>query len=616
MKFDSSQAVKGAQACADMVGVMKGFRQFADANNLAGLPDFTKGQYSSSGVLTRGFNDQGQALLNAFDMHAAALTDMAEYFRAAGRTYAHTENQSKDVFDKLADVSIPKSATNLGLTAPKDIDDFTDKVDFDDDVKGPWKDKKTAPLAIHLENKDNQSWSDLYHLGKNIYDSINPYYYAGEAWKYLAGQVDTRVGEFNNKIQALDWTGAGAGGAKEAAAQYANDLKPLVETMKEVAVNLRYASQWMGDTMVDMPDHEKQDTGSCSDDDLDEKRDDFQDDYLKGVQNCASVMAVVPSPTAAPAPDKPTPPDDKKTPPGDKKTPPDDKQTPPDDKQTPPGDRKTPSGGGSPSGSGGGGSASPGGNAKTPNIPPLENKPNPDGSKPNGTKPDGTNPNGTKPDGTNPNGSNPNGSNGNAGQRQGSSGGSSGGSDMSQLTSALSTLMSGASTLAQQLPTILQQLQSLQSTDLSTLANVLGVPEDKLTTAFTAIEKDPAKLAQLNQLLGLSGTPTPTAGLPGDTTPMGGVAPAPAVGVVSAIPAAAVTNSPLAGLTNLFGGLAGVGADHVEPLVGVAAAPAEPVAVTATASATADPVPEQVDFIRALGHTVGTAVEGNPVVEA
>ncbi|MGV9837609.1 hypothetical protein ACWDUL_25895, partial [Nocardia niigatensis] len=111
-------------------------------------------------------------------------------------------------------------------------------------------------------------------------------------------------------------------------------------------------------------------------------------------------------------------------------------------------------------------------------------------------------------------------------------------------------------------------------------------------------------------------TPTPTAGLPDGTTPLGGVTPAPAAGVASAIPAAAVTNSPLAGLTNLFGGLAGLDGDHVQPLVGVAAAPSEPVPVTTTTGAAADPVPEQVDFIRALGNTLGSPVEGNPVVEA
>ncbi|MGW4249582.1 hypothetical protein ACWELQ_44705, partial [Nocardia sp. NPDC004722] len=503
LEFDPTAAAQGAGYCSDLIGQLLALKKIAEGAGLDSLKDI--GTLSSGKLLTHAFNQSGTALINDFDAHVAVLTDMGDTFYQAGRAYLMADDGNADRFKEI---TMPTKATDLNSKPPgaKDPNDIDDSVHMSDDLKKFRDDKAKAKVGIepHLEGKKSLSWGDMYNLGVSM--DPGPYATAGETWKWLSEQTDKYIGDFQNNVQTLDGTwkstlpGSGSDAAQAAVKQYCADLGPFVETMKTTGDLLNFTSTWMTSTQENMPYQEEE--PDCADPDTDDYRDKWNHVYHDPLGDTAATVPKLAVPTPLPTPTKPTTDGTKPTTDGTKPTTDGTKPTTDGTKPTTDGTKPTTDGtkpttdgtkptndgskdtGGSHSG-GGGGDGSGGGTAsqyKAPNVPPLENKPdpnaakpngsNPNGTNPNGTNPNGTNPNGTNPNGTNPSGTNPNGTNPNSSVPQaGTASGSSGsGSDMSQLTSVLSSLMSGVttgiSTVAQQLPSILQALESMHSTDL------------------------------------------------------------------------------------------------------------------------------------------------------
>ncbi|GAB0106452.1 hypothetical protein JMUB6875_54370 [Nocardia sp. JMUB6875] len=604
LQFEPEAAKTGMNKSADMIQAMLAYKNAVGALGLDKLPAI--GSELAGKNLAEGLSRRGTELQTIFDQHIDILTGMMDTFQAAGEAYRYADGVSKEQLDKVAgtikglgDIKVPTTASNEGL-GPKQgyrlgmLDQHPDD-DFPGSLKD-WKEKHGKDGKFHDDvycpwrNGQEMQWEDLIRLGNSI--NPDPYVWGSEDYKTLADKIKTRVSTFVGEIESLgnSWRGAGSQAAREAVRNYAKDIQPLLDQMGTMSQLLDYTSKWMAWTRSTMP--KKKEDKACTDD-LGNYRRYYERDYMHPGQNTQACIPIMPAPKM----DAPKPPEKPKDKPEDK---PKDK---PEDK---PKDHPHNNGGGGNNNNGGGANQQHPNQQKHDKTDPNKKHPNqqhpnqqnpnqqhPNQQHPNQQNPNGTNPNGTNPNGTNPNGSNPNQGNPNTGQRQGSSGGS----DMSQLTSALSTLMSGASTLAQQLPTLLQQLQSLQSTDLSALATALGVPEDKLTTAFTAIEKDPTKLAQLGQLLGVTaGTDVPQPVDPvvqarSETVPVDG-----------AVRAGQAPGTP--GFTNLF--RTGLGAEIAPPPGTPLGAPEG--AMVATASSGAEPVAAPVDFVRTLEHGIEQAL--------
>ncbi|MFE2995169.1 hypothetical protein ACFXG4_09190 [Nocardia sp. NPDC059246] len=623
----------------------------------AGLESLEKiGTLTSGGLMTNAFNAAGKTLFDVLDTHVAILTDMGKTFEAAGRAYLSADHASADNF-RYQNTPMPTTARDLGLKPPgkKSADDVDDDTDLPDDLNKFKKDtgKAKQGVDVSIEHKEWLGWKDLYDLGQAM--KPGPYASAGDMWKWVGDQIERHASDFHNNIVGLSgsWSSpndtGGVQAAQNAVKTYVTDLGAIADVVKTTGELLNYTANWMKCTAECMPQTPKEPPHCRSQ--MGDYRDEWQQTYHDPLQDTAATLPVICSPTMLP-PQKPS--DDKggkdnggKDNGGKDNGGKDNGGKDNGGKDNTGGDNggKDNTGGANTGGANAGGANTGGANTggantgsqyKPPNIPPLQNTPdphaaNPAGSNPNGTNPSGQNPNGANPSGTNPNSGVPGTSVPQASNT--SSGGSSGQDGLSSIAGMLSSLASAGSTGLQglsSLGTTLQQLQSALGTgDIAKLAEALGVPQDTVTNALTALEGSPDKLNELKQLLGLpTDTAQPAAALPGDTTPAGGAAIAPASGQVVATPSIPGGVPPLTpggvlplapgalpfapeepSFTNLFS-RAGLDGELAQPVLGVAAAPA---AAVMTEGVTAGAEPAPVDFVDSLAHTLEAHA---PVIES
>ncbi|WP_162958604.1 hypothetical protein [Nocardia yunnanensis] len=635
LQFDPKDAQTAINATSTLLASMRAYQKAVSDFKLDSLPDIS---FLGSGqALTSGLNRRGIELKTALGTHVDILTAMIDTFREASKAYRYADGVSADQL-KAAESNIkwatdfptPTNAADLDIN-PKTYRSgaFSQFPELPKDLKNWAKDdhKTKDKYPINWESKD-QDWDTLIKLHNTL--NGDPYAFAGEDYAQLASKIDSKSKAFVNTIEGLanSWLGAGGKAARDAVNKYANDLQPLVDTMNTMSSLLTWTGSWVAYCKDAMPSKKHDswyDSWPWGDSDLSSYRKKFGWYYLEPGKDTQSVLPVMPGPQVD-APTPPNPGDKPPAPPGDTPTaPPADKPTAPPG--SPAGDKPSAPSGGQPTGSPSGKPKTPGESPQGQNHPqgqnpndqpkkhdqhdkPKNDKNHPNGQSPNGQKPNGQNPNGQTPNGQSPNSQYPNGQNPNGNPNpnsgypntstpQTTSSGATGGSDTSQLTSALTSLMtgmtSGISTLSQQLPTLLQQLQSAtQTTDTAALAHLFGVPEDKVTSAFAAVEKDPAKLAQLGQLLGLTSTAdTPMAGIPAtevrsEALPVGTDGQSRATGQAAGTPA----------FTNLF--RTGLGAELATPI-------GTPEGAMVASAAGAEPVDVPVDFVRTLEHGLDQA---------
>ncbi|MFJ4650433.1 WXG100 family type VII secretion target [Nocardia sp. NPDC088792] len=317
LRFTADAAEKGARAAADLVGELLAFRKILVDNRLDHIDQI--GSQPSGLLLAQAFTDRGSALRDVVDIHTHVLTDMADTFRAAGKNYLAAENASKSEFDKLDSIAVPTTPGDLGA-APPSVQ-AVGGGDFPDAVKNFAGTKET--ITIHVESKESRLWRPLYDLGQAM--KPDPIAEAGSIWKWIAGQLSDRLGDYTNTVSTLtnDWQGTGSAAAQAAVEQYAADAQPLVDAMSAIGANLTYTSEWMFDTARMMPHSAEPPpdqpgvympgyavhAGTSSVAALNTYREHYDKYYATGVKNSASVLPVVPGPKVKdPVPPTPNPP--------------------------------------------------------------------------------------------------------------------------------------------------------------------------------------------------------------------------------------------------------------------------------------------------------------------
>ncbi|MFJ1458170.1 hypothetical protein [Nocardia sp. N2S4-5] len=99
LQFDPKDAVKGAQAAADLVGELLALAKMVSDNKLDHMDPF--GSLFSGRELSGAFNTKGARLHSILENHAKIVTDMGDTFVAAGKKYASTDTGSGAEFAKL-----------------------------------------------------------------------------------------------------------------------------------------------------------------------------------------------------------------------------------------------------------------------------------------------------------------------------------------------------------------------------------------------------------------------------------------------------------------------------------------------------------------------------------
>ncbi|MBL1075211.1 hypothetical protein JK358_12490 [Nocardia sp. 2] len=580
LQFEPELAKKGMNACADMIEALRSFQKYVETEKLNGLPQI--GDLSSGFTLASALSRRGIEAHDVFATHIDIVTHMMDTYHAAAKAYPDADNVSKAELDKvkgtiesLKDIKVGPTTPGgqLGLTEPKGESPGTNKEDYYDTRLEDWaKDKGKTKESVEIiwEPRDSMLWENLYSLGQAL--QPDKYMRAASAWNILAASVEKHLGTFMNTINGLSngWRGKGIDAAKLAANTYSKDLRPLIDTMNVMGELLEYVGRWMSSTKNHMP-KTKSDPNDCemTDTDLEDYREHFENDYLAGGKNTATILPVVPGPTAQPQqkPKLPTEKDPTQKDPKDK----DQRENPGNQNpgnQNPgnqnPGNQNP---GKQNPGNQNPGNQNPGnqnpGNQNPGNQNPGNQNPgnqNPGNQNPGSQNPGNQNPGNQNPGNQNPGSNNPGSQNPNSNQNSQNS---------TQLISALGTLLqaatTGMSTLAQSLPTVLKQLESLLAQgNTEQLAQLLGVSEEKVQTAFAEVQQSPEKLAQLGELLGLTTGQTEMvvaeASLSGEEVSAGGVA-----------PKAGLADASSVGHTNLFGARAGVDAAFTESGFGVVA---------------------------------------------
>ncbi|MBF6171422.1 WXG100 family type VII secretion target [Nocardia blacklockiae] len=303
LQFDPKDAVTGAQAAADLVGELLALAKMVRDNKLDHLDPF--GSLFSGRELSGAFNTKGARLHSILENHAKIVADMGDTFVAAGKKYASTDTGSGAEFAELDDLKMPKDPAKLNggpshsdLRTP-DLKGFDFKnPDFPSSLKD-YKGDKDSGVTITYENKDSLSYDDLYQLGQSI--KAQPVEDASGVWKWMAGELYTKLTDFVNTITSLgnSWKGNGASAAVAASRNYQKGVQPLADAMVAMSQNLDYTAQWLYATQLSMPTDPNADS-CCPGSELDYYRGEFESHYIEGIKNSVSIMPALNGPFEQP----------------------------------------------------------------------------------------------------------------------------------------------------------------------------------------------------------------------------------------------------------------------------------------------------------------------------
>ncbi|MGV9616614.1 hypothetical protein [Nocardia xishanensis] len=321
LKFDTSDALAAARACADLVDDLLGMA--ATVTNLR-LDDFAPiGTLTSGTQLAMAFTAKGNRLRTILQDHADIVTDMGETYIAAGKAYANAEGESEGDFEALHDLKMPTVAGPYtpGARKPGGPDAEFDRANggfawigkdgkphvqnanaesFPASLKD-YQGEKDPGVTANIENKDSLAFSELYELGRDLDPA--PVLAAAGTWHSMAndllGKLNTFVNAINTGTEA--WEGQGATAAAAAITNYSEGVQPLVTSMIAMSQNLDYSAQWLHLTKLSMPS--SPDPGDCCPGRVTRRyRNEWQKHYGEGMKNTVSAMPVVNGPIAEPAP--------------------------------------------------------------------------------------------------------------------------------------------------------------------------------------------------------------------------------------------------------------------------------------------------------------------------
>ncbi|MGV9818939.1 hypothetical protein [Nocardia xishanensis] len=321
LKFDTSDALAAARACADLVDDLLGMA--ATVTNLR-LDNFAPiGTLTSGTQLAMAFTAKGNRLRTILQDHADIVTDMGETYIAAGKAYANAEGESEGDFKALDDLKMPTVASPYtpGARKPGGPDAEFDRANggfawigkdgkphvqnanaesFPASLKD-YQGEKDPGVTANIENKDSLAFSELYELGRDLDPA--PVLAAAGTWHSMAndllGKLNTFVNAINTGTEA--WEGQGATAAAAAITNYSEGVQPLVTSMIAMSQNLDYSAQWLHLTKLSMPS--SPDPGDCCPGRVTRRyRNEWQKHYGEGMKNTVSAMPVVNGPIAEPAP--------------------------------------------------------------------------------------------------------------------------------------------------------------------------------------------------------------------------------------------------------------------------------------------------------------------------
>jgi hypothetical protein len=252
-------AFECATLCAEFIGVLKAVGQdglFDGASAVtASHPAPLESLNALDVQLTQLSNDLYDRIGNSDTSYLAALENMLQLLKEAGKKYQETEDGSSDDFD--LDSVTPASGTDVTI-ASHDGDIHSKEF-----LLGRLENAELSRSAgLWPEDHEDQSFETLYEIGDHIRTSgiAGLYENLGTKWYRWGDTVRNSAGDFVNTLvgrTAGAWEREGSQGAITASRDFGTQLESLVEAMWRVADAYRYAALWLASTEEAMPKDER-----------------------------------------------------------------------------------------------------------------------------------------------------------------------------------------------------------------------------------------------------------------------------------------------------------------------------------------------------------------------
>ncbi|MFI9533904.1 hypothetical protein ACIG56_11705 [Nocardia fusca] len=260
-------AFECATLCAEFIGVLEAVGQdglFDGASAVtASHPAPLESLNALDVQLTQLSNDLYDRIGNSDTSYLAALENMLQLLKEAGKKYQEAEDGSSDDFD--LDSVTPASGTDVTIASHNgDIhsDEFL--------LKRLENAELSRSAGLWIEDHEEQTYDTLYAVGDHIRTSgiAGLYENLGTKWYRWGDMVRNSAGDFVNTLvgrTAGAWEKEGSQGAIAASHDFEKQLESLVEAMWRVADSYRYAALWLASTEEAMPKDRQNHMGTYRD---------------------------------------------------------------------------------------------------------------------------------------------------------------------------------------------------------------------------------------------------------------------------------------------------------------------------------------------------------------
>ncbi|MEV0684042.1 hypothetical protein AB0I35_09270 [Nocardia sp. NPDC050378] len=320
IRIETGAALQAANACRDVVAVLKGCQELLKPGALNNYSvDALGGDQVHAGPLRTKFIDETRQAYDSVDRFIDSLHDMGDMFKAAGETYTGNDSLSaselaalKDKKTELGQVSTSPPAVNmkdLAAKAPRYLppDYQTPGGNYtvhDDDIDVAKKPSSNPPLAqaegadvfkFHAREPASMSWTDLQDLGRRIQWSQ----VAAEVptWKVLADQVDKVGTTFQTAVRTItttNWESKGGEAAFTAVQDFVRSLGSLRDGFLMMHSAVQYTADFLHATAASMPP--PADGETC--DDVGEIQALYRKHYYDGFEAVQGMFPVAAQPAA------------------------------------------------------------------------------------------------------------------------------------------------------------------------------------------------------------------------------------------------------------------------------------------------------------------------------
>ncbi|MEV0433798.1 hypothetical protein [Nocardia sp. NPDC050413] len=320
IRIETGAALQAANACRDVVAVLKGCQELLKPGALNNYSvDAIGGDQVHAGPLRTKFIDETRQAFDSVDRFIDSLHDIGDMFKAAGETYTGNDSLSaselaalKDKKTELGQVSTSPPAVNmkdLAAKAPRYLppDYETPGGNYtvhNDDIDVAKKPGSNPPLAkaegddvfkFHAREPASMSWTDLQDLGRRIQWSQ----VAAEVptWKVLADEVDKVGTTFQTAVRTItttNWESKGGEAAFTAVQEFVRSLGSLRDGFLMMHSAVQYTADFLHATAASMPPPANGET--C--DDVGEVQELYRKHYYVGFDSVQSMFPMAAQPAA------------------------------------------------------------------------------------------------------------------------------------------------------------------------------------------------------------------------------------------------------------------------------------------------------------------------------